>query len=302
MRGIRELLDVDSWPLRSHLLFSGLPSGSLPTAVGRTSSLIGVAVTTPRGTRARARFGDGTVSTPCSAAPRAPHGDEAHFGVKTYIDEQLTPLGVVTACSQVLNPFLAHVAYDGVPSKEPCGFCVKVHPPTAELASTAPPGERNTPQTMKCTTCDRFLSEPMQRFRPTQSDRLRVDAERRKALPQPAPEPATAPISSATGAGNAVASRPVSTPLSPTDLDRVGVGERLRSAAGWAPAAIVFAAAPPVVWIGVGIAVGFAYLGNPLFETWWQGPLGFVAHVVATVVLSGMAAVAAAAAVRGPGR
>jgi hypothetical protein len=73
MRGIRELFDVDSWPSRSHLLFSGLPSGSLPTAVGRTSSLIRVVVTTPRGTRARARFA--MYATDARRRPHRPQGE-----------------------------------------------------------------------------------------------------------------------------------------------------------------------------------------------------------------------------------
>ena len=50
------MLDVDPWPLRSRLLFIGVPSGGLPTAIGRSSPLTGVGVTTPRGARARARF------------------------------------------------------------------------------------------------------------------------------------------------------------------------------------------------------------------------------------------------------
>lgn len=56
MRGSGGLHDVDPWPLRSYLLLIGLPSGGLPTAVRRSSSLIGVVVTTPRATRARAFF------------------------------------------------------------------------------------------------------------------------------------------------------------------------------------------------------------------------------------------------------
>jgi hypothetical protein len=61
---------------------------------------------------------------------------------------------------------------------------------------------------------------------------------------------------------------------------------------------VVFLVAMPLAWIGLGVAASVAYLGDPLMEGFWFGPLGIVAHAGGAVLLAAIAAAVAAGAVR----